>query len=466
MRLSKSTKRFLVYFAAAVAVVAGFEAGETLCRPLVERFGIPFSFFALLLVVLMTFVLIGIRNLSIRLLHREDFIIADELRDRLTSLRELATHSSDVLDLSRAILEEVRRLINVSDLQLSLYYDETEVLEVTHIRLTGEKLYSVVERIREDDHPMTTFDARTMTSEVAREIVPLTFRERLVGLLLLGPKIDGEPYDQQDREILVDLAPVIAVTVDNLVMLRHTQDVRQRLFESEKLASVGQLASGIAHEIRNPLSSVKMNLQGLSRFDSLDKRNRRRVEISLEAIERVDSTIGEMMHLARRTRLEVHDTTAEELFKAAMAVVSAEVENRNINVVYDIPDGLPVIKADPSRMTTTLSNLILNAAQAIEEDGEIRLRAETYGRGLELIVKDNGPGIPEELRRDIFHPFFTTKANGTGLGLPNALKSVQEHGGELECSSEPGKGTVFYIRLPEAPPGRLDDPSALRVMPT
>jgi len=294
----------------------------------------------------------------------------------------------------------------------------------------------------------------------------LTHRDRLVGLLLLGSTNRNKGYTAADLDLLGELAPIISTGADQVMMIRHISETNQRMFESDKLISIGQLASGIAHEIRNPLTSMRMNLQGLKRRGKLEEKDRKRVQICLDEILRLDDIISEIMQFARRTKLEIAPVQAKKIVSAALEMTRQEIDSRGIEVVTQMQPSLPVIRGDANRLIHVLINLLINAAQAMGHGGMITVSVETYGTGIEFTVADQGPGIASELRRDIFNPFFTTKANGTGLGLANALKFVQEHGGELDFTTEMGIGTAFSVRLPPQPPSHLDDPSALRVVPT
>jgi signal transduction histidine kinase len=385
--------------------------------------------------------------------------IAPELRDQIAQCR-------DTTDLAERLLTIVQREFNVEDVQLTFYYDQPFALEVTHLRRTGEHMQRVIARVREDEPDAQSEEEDVLTPLSAAHTEVLTHRDRLVGLLLLGRPQRARGFAEADIERLESISPVIAAGADQVMMIRHINETNQRMFESDKLISIGQLASGIAHEIRNPLSSIKMNLQGLKRRASLSQKDQQRVQISLDEITRLDDIIREIMQFARRTKLEVHPVSGNEFIMTAVETVRSEVEQRGIELQIEIDGNLPVIRADSNRLIRVLINLIMNAAQAMGHGGRITLQAEPYGTGIEVQVTDQGPGIPKDLHRDIFNPFFTTKAEGTGLGLANALKFVQEHGGELDFVTEVDVGTTFSMRLPPHPPSHLDDPAALRVVPT
>ncbi|MBD3167708.1 hypothetical protein GF324_13995 [bacterium] len=391
---------------------------------------------------------------------------AEAKLDLFQHIRQSAMEQTETVPLAKSLLRELAIHLSVDDSQLSLYYDLPFGLEVTHIRFKQDDFLVHVDRVREDDTESvedTTLELLTPVTAAHNEM--LTCRERMVGLFLVGTT---EHLDTNDEwfTLIHEVSVLLAEMLDNAMMFRRNIEISRRLFESEKLASIGQLASGLAHELRNPLSSLKMNLQGLARSAELDKRNERRVRISMEEIERLDSIIGELMHFARRTKFEVAPTHPAELLERSLELAQAPIQEHGIQVQSILPLYLPTIEVDRDRIVRTLLNLILNAVQAMEPGGILKLEAEALGEWVEIRVADTGKGIPPDLQRDIFNPFFTTKADGNGLGLANALKYVQEHGGEMEVSSEVGKGTTFSLRLPPCPPKQAEDPSALRVLPT
>ncbi len=387
----------------------------------------------------------------------------------LAGLREGAADQGEIQALGTWFLEEIAPVLGVDDAQLTLYYDQPFALEATHIRRLNGRTSIAVERVSEME-PWEGGeggdDTGGLTPATAAHSEMLICRERLVGILMLGGKRSGEPFGEAEKALLSDVVPIITLAADHVMMLRSAAEANEKLLATEKLASIGQLATGIAHEMRNPLTSMKMNLQGLGRATGLSDRDRRRVQISLDEIERLNNIVGDLMNLARRTPLNLVPIDLDHLFRRSLRSIEAETASRKILVETECEKDLPEIRGDEDRLMQALINLILNAAQALEEGGRITLRAERYGAGVELQVSDTGPGIPKPLQRDIFNPFFTTKAGGTGLGLANVHKIAQEHGGEVEVSSEEGVGTTFFLRLPPEPPSPLEDPAALRVLPT
>jgi two-component system NtrC family sensor kinase len=229
-----------------------------------------------------------------------------------------------------------------------------------------------------------------------------------------------------------------------------------QLIQAEKLSAVGQLVSGVAHELNNPLTTIKgyVQLMQAEQLSPAMAEDLRRVE---EAADRCRRIVRDLLTFARRYEPEFVNTDVNELLQRTAALRSYELRVRNIAVRWDLDPLLPEIEADAHRLQQVILNLIFNAEQALlssEERGLITIRSRTlpHGAGIRFEIADNGPGIrPEHLDR-IFDPFFTTKkvGVGTGLGLSISYAIVKEHGGRIWADSGLGEGASFIVELPLA----------------
>ncbi len=226
--------------------------------------------------------------------------------------------------------------------------------------------------------------------------------------------------------------------------------------EAERLASVGLLAGGVAHELNNPLTGILMNVslveEDLPRGSPLCEPLAR---ISSDA-QRCQSIVADLRMFCRKQPLDKRPGPVGAVVEEAMAAMGHELESRDVAVEVDVAPGLPEMTWDPERIVRVLVNLIANAAQAIGRGGRVTVTARRNGAWLALAVEDDGPGIPPEYRGRIFEPFLTTKPTGTGLGLAISHGIVQDHGGffevETRCRAEVGPdgatGTRFLVQLP------------------
>jgi len=250
--------------------------------------------------------------------------------------------------------------------------------------------------------------------------------------------------------------------VEEMGQTRSELELRgEHLIQASKLASVGKLAAGVAHSIRNPLTSVKMRLFSLERSLDLSRLQREDFEVIAEEIRHVDNILRNFLEFSRRPKLAMARLNPSETVDQALELVRHRLDSGGVEVVLERSGRLEEIEADPEQLKEVLVNLIVNACEALaaqrEEGGiergrititEAQGRDPELGRTLIIKVEDNGPGVPAEAADQLATPFFTTKEEGTGLGLSIASRIVTEHGGRLDY--EPGSrgGACFVVTLP------------------
>lgn len=225
--------------------------------------------------------------------------------------------------------------------------------------------------------------------------------------------------------------------------------------EQEQAALVGTIASGMAHEIRNPLSTLRMNLQLLREdwenpITEREQKGRRRIDVLLRETERMESVVADFVRFASGHALRLERTNLNQLAGELLDFLGPQAERSRIRLVRDFARELPMVDADPNLLRQALLNLLVNAQQILPSGGEIIVRTRVEASQVRLSVADNGPGIPPEHREKVFNLYFSTKPGGTGLGLPMVKKIVEEHGGRIELDTELRKGTTFTICLKQA----------------
>ncbi len=230
-----------------------------------------------------------------------------------------------------------------------------------------------------------------------------------------------------------------------------------RIIQSEKQASVGRLAAGVAHEINNPLTGVLTYTHMLLRRKDLAMDMRSDLQIIAEATERVRKIVKGLLDFSRQTRLDPEPTDINRLVGAAIALIENQALVKGVDIRFNAGENLPQVVLDRSQIQSVLINTIINALDATDPGGHIRVFTSAAltddglnRKGVEITVADTGCGIPPENLNKLFDPFFTTKAvgQGTGLGLSVSLGIVQRHGGHIRVQSEMGKGSRFFIWLP------------------
>jgi signal transduction histidine kinase len=225
---------------------------------------------------------------------------------------------------------------------------------------------------------------------------------------------------------------------------------------ASRLAYLGTLASGLAHEIRSPLGSIKLNLELLrEKLDGVAPEQRAEFESRLKIIGRevdgLQELLTEFLSFARPPKMNLLATDLNELVSQVVELVEPECRERNIEIRKDFQRDLYPVALDQHQFGRgVLLNLMTNAREQIKEHGTITLRTREGEHDIEVRVEDNGGGVPPDLEERVFDLFFSTKAHGTGLGLAIARRICQEHGGELLLENHPGRGATFIVRLPKS----------------
>ncbi len=233
----------------------------------------------------------------------------------------------------------------------------------------------------------------------------------------------------------------------------YTKQVEEMARQSEKLAAVGKLASGVAHEIRNPLSSIRGFAQFLSRSLSDRPREKEYADIMVKEVDRINGVVSDLLTLSRSAAPELDLVDMEKLVNHAVRLVEDDAESRNIQIHKNMPVPMEKVLLDANQITQALLNLLLNAIQGVESDGNITIgiHPDRALKRIILWVEDDGPGIPVEMREKIFDPFVTTREEGNGLGLAIVRTIVGNHMGDIRLESPPpgkSKGSRFTIYFP------------------
>jgi signal transduction histidine kinase len=229
---------------------------------------------------------------------------------------------------------------------------------------------------------------------------------------------------------------------------------RARLLQSEKLAALGELATAIAHEVRNPLGVIRSAAQSVSESltagDEVDEEGRRACAFILAETDRLSSVVSALLAFARPLTLKPRTVAVGELVERALLLAGRELQAKHVRVVQGSLSDLPSVQADPDLLCQVLLGLFANASEVLSDGGEVSVGAEARGGAVAISVSDSGPGVPAEIRERIFEPFFTTRSRGIGLGLPIARQIVEAHGGRIDVGESPRGGARFTVSLPIA----------------
>lgn len=252
--------------------------------------------------------------------------------------------------------------------------------------------------------------------------------------------------------VIVTLLP-IAKRAERIITSRamESRKLEERLYQSERLAALGEMVAGVSHEIRNPLGIIRSTAELLdSRIEN--ERHKRLAGIIVEEATRLNDILTEFLDFARPKTLRLSACRIEEIVERNLRIVDAELQKRGITLERQYLAGDYTLQADADLLYRALVNVVANALQAMPDGGLLRVRTELLNAGgkpqVQLRVQDTGPGIPDGLRQKVFNPFFTTREKGTGLGLAIVQSIVAGHQGVIEVDSQFGQGTSIIIRLP------------------
>ncbi len=284
--------------------------------------------------------------------------------------------------------------------------------------------------------------------------LPVGAGDRVRGLLLLA-RAGGAPLTPAERALAAGVADALAQLVASERQAAELRQTRELLGRADRLAALGMLAAGVAHEIRNPLVSVRTFIQLLpERLADEEFRTGFR-ELALGEIERICALINDLLAFSRPAPAERERTDLNELVAQIARLLEAEARRRDVAVSFHGEPDLPQVVVDEAQVKQVLMNLLLNALQACGAHGSVEITTrseEDRGeRWCTVTVADSGAGIPPEHVEQIFDPFFTTKDAGSGLGLFIARQIVTEHGGYITTAPRPGGGTAFTIHFPLRP---------------
>ncbi len=230
-------------------------------------------------------------------------------------------------------------------------------------------------------------------------------------------------------------------------------EIEKRVREAENLAHIGEITASLAHEIRNPLSAARMSIQMLLKSHSFKGNEKRRLEILSQEVGRLNMIVSEMLDFAKPMRFALQTGSLAALIRSSLEAIEAKILEKGITVTRKFPGKLPLVTMDPGKMEQVVINLLLNAVEAVDREGRIDIAIKRV-RGthdLAVHITDNGHGIEPGSMPFIFDPFFTRKTKGTGLGLANAKKIIEAHGGKIEIVPAEPAGTRAVFTIPAVP---------------
>ncbi len=258
---------------------------------------------------------------------------------------------------------------------------------------------------------------------------------------------------RRNRSLMTISLPVVDSEkrfAGNTLLIQDVSDVKElqvELRRNERLAALGKMAAGVAHELRNPLSSIKGLTLLLKGKITNDDDGHTTADILVQEVERLNRSIGELLDYARPEKLELEKVDILDVIEKAVSLIAVDVEAAEVSLQMDCAEGYHV-KGDRDKLNQVFLNLLINSLQAVESKGTITIQAFRQEDHVVCSIEDDGCGLDEENIAKVFDPYFTTKKDGTGLGLAMSAKIVEEHSGSIEIRSRLGAGTTVSVRLP------------------
>ena len=276
-------------------------------------------------------------------------------------------------------------------------------------------------------------------------VLPVESSGRVVGQLLVA-RPGARPLDARDYALARQIADGAGTILESAGLAADLENARVLLQRADRLSALGTLAAGVAHEIRNPLVSVRTFIQLLpERVDDEEFRTSFR-ELALKEIERICELISDLLAFSRPTAADREPTDLNEIATQIVRLLEPEARKSDVAMTMALAERVPVVVVHEAQVKQVLMNVVLNAIQACPGHGTIDVRTSDDGQGGSAVeVADTGLGMTPEQREHIFDPFYTTKDNGSGLGLYIAHRIVAEHGGSITAEPRPDGGTIFRI---------------------
>lgn len=264
------------------------------------------------------------------------------------------------------------------------------------------------------------------------------------------PELDEGPFLKEERDLIDTLSKEIAMIIERRQGQEEKNKLQKQLRHADRLATLGQLSAGIAHELNEPLGNILGFSQLAMKSEEIPDQVGEDLEKIKEASLHAREVVKKLLLFGRQMPTEKKDIDLNEVISEGLYFLESRCEKEGIEIEQHLTDEIPAIRADKSQIRQVLVNLVVNAIQAIEGTGKITIRTFTEDGALKFVVQDNGKGMDEKVQDKIFLPFFTTKetTEGTGLGLPVVHGIISSHGGEINVESEEGEGTSFTVQFP------------------
>ena len=439
-----------------------------------QEISFPFSIIIFSILLLVTTFFNKIKPQTERVVEHFLFKNRFDYRDTLGKFSKALVTILDLKSLSKRIIDTITQTMGVEKASLFFMNEERGgyyLLESKNIQIASfppvlskgnplpqylEKIKEIV--IREELVKVMTIPEmndvmNTLTRLEAEVSIPLVSKGQLIGMINLSHKFNKDIYSHEDIELLSTLANQTTIAIENARLYDDLKKSKSYIRRADRLASLGTLTAGLAHEIRNPLVAIKTFTQLLpERIDDEEFRNHF-LSIASGEVDRISALVTELLEFARPSEPKFELEDINGILDGMILLVSTETKSKHIDILKDYASDLSQITIDREQMKQVFLNMLLNAIEATPQKGKICVKTRSYIKPegepyLQIEFTDTGCGIPPEYLEEIFTPFFTTKEKGSGLGLSISNQIIQDHKGYIDVESQVNKGTSFFINLP------------------
>ncbi|HPG40336.1 MAG TPA: ATP-binding protein [bacterium] len=390
-------------------------------------------------------------------------------------LRELSDNIIGIVDLEKllnTISESLKSAFKVKSLTIVVFQSTAKKQEI--LKTIGNQdlkdffslidAFTSIRALRLRQQIKTHLVINALKNNKLELAVPIFYRKKMTGMICLSGKQSGNPFSEEEIDMLQTFANQVALAIENARLVQERLNLEARVYQAEKLNSLGQLATTMSHEIKNPLSSIKSIVQVLHENANGDEAQD--LQIVIEEINRLHTVLEKLLSFARPSTANVEEVSLAEIVQDVVDLLKYQANRNQTSIVFQTPEINMVFWAKKQSLREIIYNLVLNAIQSVGSKGEIVITLEQQAgldkikkasRRVDLVqvknwfilkVKDNGPGITKENIKQIFEPFFTTRTKGTGLGLAIVKQNVEELGGFIDVKSDVNAGAEFLVYFP------------------
>jgi len=404
-----------------------------------------------------------------------------EFKQALTEFSRSLTLIVDLEQLKDNISSKIREIIKVENIFIYLINPDLNRFQLAKARgfeiKENDKFYFLPEEpmirwlavnetyliISENSQIFSFFSKREqelLKTTHVDFIFPLIAMNRVTGLVCLGSKASGAKFNREEIELLTTFLGQASLAFENAYLYQQQKSRLRKMYRADRLATLGQLAAGAAHEIRNPLTSIRSTIQYLQKTIK-EGAKKELVSGLIQEVDRINEIIEGLLSFSKPSKPETELINLDSLLEQSLTLVATTTKKRKIDIDYQFNAAEKQLEADPSQLKQVFLNIMMNALQAMDDGGNLQISVESSRKDGQfstdpqknflITFKDSGKGIPKDSLEHVFDPFFTTKKDGTGLGLSISYGIIQQHGGEIEIySSNESKdqGTKVVITLP------------------